>query len=252
MRSPRKRWRKVAVAALVVAGLAGLAVVALRAALDRVPGFYAAALALPAVEQAAAGEELERNIVAIHNEVRDRHRWSAVFTEAQVNGWLAADLPEKFPHMLPPDLHDPRVAFRPNQLQIACQYGRPSGTRVVSLTLEVQLGEEPNTLAVRIRGARAGWVPLPLRPLLDRVTEAVQFGELPIRWVQSAGDPVALITIADPDSGDGDAGVGDPRDGAPQFVLEHIEIRAGQLHLAGRAGAPDAAHPARASTGPDR
>lgn len=242
MRGPRERWRQVAVAALVVTALASLAVVVLRAALNRVPGFYAAALTLPAVEQTAAGEELERNIVAIHNEVRDRHRWSAVFTEAQVNGWLATDLPEKFPHILPPDLHDPRVAFTPNQLQIACQYDRPSGTRVVSLALEVQLGEEPNTLAVRIRGARAGWVPLPLRPLLDRITEAVQLNELPIRWVQSAGDPVALITIAD----------GDSREGASQFVLEHIEIRAGQLHLAGRAGGPDVAQPACASTGPER
>ncbi len=48
--------------------------------------------------------------------------WSAVFTDEQINGWLAADLPEKFPQLLPPEIQDPRVVFAPGQLQLACRY----------------------------------------------------------------------------------------------------------------------------------
>ena len=72
----------------------------LQSALHRVPDFYAQAIAMPAATQQAAGEALERNVLALHNEVRDGGQWSAVFTDEQINGWLAADLPEKFPHAL--------------------------------------------------------------------------------------------------------------------------------------------------------
>ena len=156
MPSKRKRWRTVAVAALVVCGIVGLGLVGLRSALHRVPDFYAEAIVIPAAAQEAAGETLERNVLALHNEVRDSRQWSAVFTDEQINGWLAADLPEKFPQVLPPELQDPRVAFVPGQLQIACRYADDTLTSVVSLTLEVRLAEEPNTLAVRICGAGRG------------------------------------------------------------------------------------------------
>ena len=229
MSSKRKRWRTAAVAALVVCGIVGLALVGFQSALHRVPEFYAEAIAIPVAEQEAAGETLERNVLALHNEVRDSDRWSAVFTDEQINGWLAADLPEKFPEVLPPEIRDPRVAFAPDQLQIACRYAGDAVTSVVSLTLEVRLAEEPNTLAVRICGARAGLVPLPLKEFLDRVTDSVRNGDLLVRWVQSAGDPVALITLAE----------SDPRDEDAHLVLEHIEIRAGEVHLAGRTVLPD-------------
>ena len=195
MPSKRKRWRNTAVAALVGCGIVGLALVGLRSALHRVPDFYAEAVAIPAAAQEAAGETLERNVLALHNEARDAGHWSAVFTDQQINGWLAADLPEKFPQFLPPEIQDPRVAFLPGQLQLACRYTGNQLTPIVSLTLDVRLADEPNTLAVRICGARAGLVPLPLKQFLDRVTESVRSGDLSVRWAQSDGDPVALVTF---------------------------------------------------------
>lgn len=229
MPGKRKRWRNILVAALVVCGLVGIALLGLQSALHRVPAFYAVAVAMPAADQEAAGESLERNVLALHNGARDAGEWSAVFTDQQINGWLAADLPEKFPQVLPPEVRDPRVALLPGQLQVACRYTDGQVTTVVSLILEVRLADEPNTLAVRVCGARAGLVPLPLKQLLDRVTESVQSGEVLVRWVQSDGDPVALVTL--------DAS--GPQDSAPHLVLEQIEIRAGEIHLTGRTGLPD-------------
>jgi hypothetical protein len=242
MATTRTRWRAFALAALVVGGIAGLTLVGLRFALHRVPDFYAQAIAIPAAEQEAAGETLERNVLALHNEVRDSGRWSAVFTDEQINGWLAADLPEKFPQVLPPEICDPRVAFVPGQMQIACRYAGDAINSIVSLTLEVRLADEPNTLAVRICGARAGLVPLPLKQLLDRVTESVRNGDLLVRWVQSAGDPVALITLS----------ASDPQGEEAHLVLEQIEIRAGEVHLAGRTVAPDDSHALPSAVAPRR
>jgi hypothetical protein len=229
MPSKRKRWRNAAVAALVGCGVVGLALAGLRSALQRVPDFYAEAVAMPAAAEEAAGETLERRVLALHNEVRDAGHWSAVFTDEQINGWLAADLPEKFPQLLPPEIEDPRIVFAPGQLQLAFRYTGSQLTTIVSLTLEVRLAEEPNTLAVRVRGARAGLVPLPLRQFLDHVTESVRRADLLLRWAQSDGDPVALVTFAESRPHDDDA----------QPLLERIEIRAGEIHLAGRTVPPD-------------
>ena len=130
---------------------------------------------------------------------------------------------------LPPEIQDPRVVFAPGQLQLACRYAGSQLTTIVSLTLEVRLAEEPNTLAVRICGARAGLVPLPLKQFLDHVTESVRRADLSLRWAQSDGDPVALVTFAE----------SRPQDDDAQLLLERIEIRAGEIHLAGRTVPPD-------------
>ncbi len=225
----RKRWRRLIVAALAVGALAAGAWWGWRSALHHVPRFYAVAVAVPSPQQKAAGQELARNVLALHNEVADSQQWSAVFTDQQINGWLAVDLPEKFPHLLPRQWHDPRVALLPDQIHVACRYQDGRLDTVVSLILEVRLAKEPNTLAVRIRGARAGAVPLPLRWLLDGVTESLQQGDLLVRWSQSDGDPVALVTLHQPA----------PQDDAPRPILERIEIRAGELRLAGRSVLPD-------------
>ena len=57
---------------------------------------------------------------------------------------------------------------------------------------------KPNVLALRIRSARAGWVPIPLRTFLDAIGQAVRRAGLRIEWRQADGDPVALISIPPP------------------------------------------------------
>jgi hypothetical protein len=220
----RKRWRNTAVAALIGVAIVGFALAGLRHALRSVPGFYAQAVAIPTAAQQEAGESLERNVLALHNEFHGTVAWSAVFTDDQINGWLAADLPEKFPQLLPPEIQDPRVAFWPNQMQLAGRFSSRQLTSIVSVSLEVRLADEPNTLAVRILGARAGLIPLPLKQFLDQITAAAQRIDLSLRWAQVDGDPVALITI-------GELG---PLDDGKRPLLEHVEVRDGELYLAGR------------------
>ncbi|MHB8970882.1 MAG: hypothetical protein ACYC3X_15305 [Pirellulaceae bacterium] len=213
-----------AVAALIGLALVGLVLVGLRTAVRSVPDFYAHAVAIPAAAQQEVGASLERNVLALHNESHGTAAWSAVFTDEQINGWLAADLPEKFPQLLPPEIQDPRVAFWPNQIQLAGNFSSRQLTSVVSVSLEVRLADEPNTLAVRILGARAGLVPLPLKQFVDEITAAAQRVDLPLQWAQVDGDPVALITLVDLS----------PLDDRQRPRLERVEVRAGELYLAGR------------------
>ena len=78
-----------------------------------VPDFYQQALEVNPQQQAAAGDELERQVLELHNEIQDAGRWQAVFDEDQINGWLASDLKEKFSDSLPAGVSAPRVAIAP-------------------------------------------------------------------------------------------------------------------------------------------
>ncbi len=220
----RKRWRLAA--GVVLSGLCLLACILVAAylALQRAPAFYEAAVATARADHEAAGKQFERNVLALHNDLQQSGHWTRVFTSQQINGWLAVDLPEKFPRLLPPTIHDPRVELTPGRMQVAFRFESPRLSAVVSLLLEVHLADEPNTLSVRIRNAQAGWIPIPLKDFLDQLSDAARQAELKLRWAQQDGDPVALITIL-PDEGDA---------GLTAFTLTGIEIRDGELALSGQ------------------
>ncbi len=93
---------------------------------------------------------------------------------------------------------------------------------------------EPNVIACRLRRARAGRLPLPLGQVLDTVTEAARRMDLPLRWAQTDGDPVALVTVF-PD-----------REDKQLTTLRTLELLDGEIYVAGttdqaeKAGAPGA------------
>jgi hypothetical protein len=190
------------------------------------PEFYQRALQMEPHEQQAAGEQLERNVLELHNSVRKPGRWEAVFTDEQLNGWLSRDLEVKFPQLLPVGVSAPRVALDSQQARIACRYETPKINTVVSLALEVHLTEEPNVVAIRVRKARAGALPLPLKSFLDRIAEVAMQSGLVLRWAQEDGDPVALFKIPS-----------EHEDYVTQGIfLEAVEIRDGEIYLSGRSG----------------
>jgi hypothetical protein len=210
---------------LVIAILAGAAATyGLWKATKQVPEFYHVALQKPPEKQKEAGKALEQQMLELHNEVRHTGRWEATFTDEQINGWLAADLPEKFPNALPRGVSEPRVAIQPEEALVACKYESPKITTIFSMGVEISLTDEPNVIAVRIRQARAGLMPIPLKQILDHATKYAHRSEVPLRWVEEDGDPVALVTV--------------PAE-RKEFIhrhirIESIELRDGMVHLAGR------------------
>lgn len=180
---------------LVLLALASVGTLGLYQASQQVPEFYAQALTIEPAKQAAAGDALEREALELNNQVRQEGQWVARFTAEQINGWLADDMPEKFPRMLPEGVSAPRVAIDEGLAQVACRYDQGGFSTVVVLGIEPYLTEEPNVVAVRIRHVRAGQIPIPLGKFIDEISERAARSGLPLTWSELEGDPVALVTV---------------------------------------------------------
>ena len=162
---------------------------------QHVPEAYCEALKGDPVEQREAGEQLERQITALQTATQQPGRWEALFTADEINGWLAEILPEKFSETLPESLSDPRVAIRPDKMMAFVRFREGGFSSVITLTVEPYV-PEPNVLALRFHGIRAGAVPWRLDEIVRGTTEAARQHDVDIEWRMVDGeDPVARIPI---------------------------------------------------------
>jgi hypothetical protein len=202
--------------------LVGASLLAVYRASQQVPEFYRQAIHADAQRQEAASQEMLRTATALVNDAQKEGVWEAEFTEEQINGWLAVDLVANHGQALPPEVRDPRLDIHPTGAKIGWRWSGEDLSTVFSL--DVQLGlTEPNKIALTIRGARAGTVPLPLGQVLDTVTNAAREMNLQLAWKKSGGHPVALVTVPAPDCEE-----------KKTIVVESIELREGALYLAGK------------------
>ncbi len=191
-------------------------------AATRVPPFYKEALKLHPEAQQVASDKLLETATALASNVRKEGRWQALFTAEQINGWMAVDLARNFPDALPPGVVDPRVDIRPEGVTVACRYLEGAVATVMSLDAEIYM-QEPNVLSVRLHNARAGAIPVPMGEILDVVQQAATDAEFELNWLQAEGDPVALVRFHPPRD-----------DEDTLYVLEALELRKGEIYVAGR------------------
>src|SRR5581483_1168786 len=89
-----------------------------------VPAFYRKALVAPAGASVEDGQQFERAALELHNQLHHSGRWEARLTQDEINGWLATDLPAKFPQALPSGVSEPRIAIEDGVLRVAVRYQR--------------------------------------------------------------------------------------------------------------------------------
>jgi hypothetical protein len=159
-----------------------------------VPAFYAEAVAVPYEAHQEASERLLENAAALASDVGKHGKWQAIFTSTQINGWLATELEKTFPGLLPDCIADPRVTVEADGVLFGCRYLKGKVETVVSLKAEPYISE-PNVLKVRLSHARAGAFPLPLGNILEGVARAAADAKVQLSWLQSDGDPVAVIRL---------------------------------------------------------
>lgn len=216
------------ISAIVAASLLLLAAVTLFVlwrASQVVPDFYAKMLDEKPAEQRQASDAMIQKSTLLASDVRKPGRWEALFTEQEINGWLAVDLKENHAATLPPGIADPRIVVEPGRLQIACRAQRGNIETVLSVTIEVYLAE-PGVLALRIRNARAGVLPLPLADVLDQIGELGDRRGFLIQWQQADGDPVALVHI-------------DPVvKGNKHVVIDTLELAEHEIYVSGTTEKP--------------
>ena len=211
---------------------------ALYLAMRHVPEFYRQALVPDVARDRKGSDELLESATAIVNSSKKPGPWYALVTEDQINGWLAVDLVQNHADLLPPSVVDPRVHIESGRATIACRYSYPGLSTVISVAFEIYLAE-PHVVALRIHAARAGSLPVPIKPIVDGVAQLAESLNLRVEWRQAHGDPVALLTLP-PAHGE-----------SALYRLDALQLRDREIYLAGRTEtAPNSESPSPADVAP--
>lgn len=121
------------------------------------PSYYRDMVRLPREKRAGRAKKFVAQSLQLRNDICNEPVWEAVFTDQEVNAWLAEDLVTSFADQLPPEVAEPRVLFEPNRITLAFQLrqggmqsvitvvARPRvpGGNTVELTLEKILRRNP-------------------------------------------------------------------------------------------------------------
>jgi hypothetical protein len=233
----RKASKIVAILAAVGVLTFGVSLFSIYEASRLVPEFYHEAISRDPIEQQEARDQFVVQATALASDLHRSGHWQSLFTADQINAWLALELATHYPDLLPDELRDPRISIRDREATIACRYESGGMAAVLSLTVDAYL-HEPNVLALRIRRARAGALPVPLAQVLDSISHAARELKLRLEWRKIQGDPVALITF---DKKGGEAFEG--------LNLEAVELREDELFVSGTNGAE---HPSESHEPPAR
>lgn len=218
----RNRWLLIALTVLAVVALAvGAGLFGIYHAAQEVPDFYAEAVAMAETYADRNSDDFTDRALALAGDVKKEGDWSSVFTDEQINGWLAVDLVEKHPNLLPQNFESPRVKIFDDHIRVGakCLIGGVSTIAWMDLEGRMTVDHE---LAVRFREIRAGSVPLPLSTIIDALTKAAEKFEVPLRWTTEDGDPIAII------------GLPTPEKKGQRYELQRFTLTAGKMFLAGR------------------
>jgi hypothetical protein len=161
------------------------------------PEFYTAAMKTDPQRSKALGSRLETSVLDLYNVAQIPTKWQGELSEEGINGWLATDLPDKFPELLPENVKDPRVNLAENRLTIAarCSYKDLEGMLVGDFDLFCT--DVPNQVAVRIGSIKFGLVPFPVTQFANLIGDALLDAGYRSTWTEMNGDPVLLIDVPD-------------------------------------------------------
>jgi hypothetical protein len=232
------RRRRVLLALLIV-GVAALAVVGVLGALIKVePAFYTAKPGDEFTDSLVASKVLTR-FGDLMQDVRLKPEWNGSFTAAELNAFLRENLQEDgwLAGVLPPELHDPRVAIEGDRVKVAGRIGSGIWSTVVSAEMRIWLvKDEINTVAVELVSMRAGALPAELQWFrsLDAIGEAVRDRNVDVAWYRHNGNLVGVFRLyAD-----------QPR---PPTHLRTVQVAEGRVSISGRStselGAPAGSSP---------
>jgi hypothetical protein len=219
--------RKLRIAAVSLAATAAVVVFALWAvyrAAQQVRPFYQQALELDPAALERGKEELESRATALYSDARQAGTWRALFTDEQINGWLALQLADRSTGRtgeLTRAMREPRIAIAPNLLTLGFTTTQGGVDTVVSVDGSVFLTDEGD-VAVRLMKVQAGTLPLPMALVADQIAAGCRQLSLPVLWTHDDGRPVAIIRIRNVDDSH-----------SWRLTLDSIELNEGELYVAG-------------------
>ena len=177
----------------------------------------------------AEAKSFVKQSLQLRNDIANEPTWEAVFTDGEVNAWLAEDLVTHFADQLPPEVHEPRVMFEADRVTLAFGLDQGPVRSVIWVVARPHVPEE-NVVSLTLEKIRAGALPVPPDRIIKTLTEQARKNGLDITWSKDGDLPVATVRYrADRSHND--------------VVLERIRIREGQIQLTGRSNRATAAAP---------
>src|SRR6516165_8021186 len=184
------------------------------------PSYYRAIVSLSHEQREIKAKHFVAQSLQLRNDICNEHSWEAVFSDQEVNAWLAEDLVTHFADQLPPEVHDPRVLFEMNRVILAFQLEKGGIQSVISVVARPRV-PEGNTVELTLEKIRAGILPVPADNVLDRIIEYARCQGIDVEWARKDGYPVVVMRYT-------------PNDEREDVELEEVQIRDGQIRLAGR------------------
>jgi hypothetical protein len=184
------------------------------------PSYYRAMVRLSRAQRAGRAKKFVAQSLQLRNDICNEPSWEAVFTDQEVNAWLAEDLVTHFADQLPPEVNDPRVMFELNRITFAFQVTQAGLHSVITVVARPRV-PEGNTVELTLEKIRAGILPVPADHILDRIVEYARSHGIDVEWTRKGGHPVVLMRYT-------------PHVEREDVQLEEVQINDGQIRLAGR------------------
>lgn len=216
MRKSSKRLLVVGLSLLVaLAALPGLAWLSL----THKPAFYKVMVRLPKEEREQEAKEFVAQSLQLRNDICNEPTWEAIFTDQQVNAWLAEDLVTHFADQLPPEVHEPRVMFEMDRVTLAFELDQGPVRSVIWVVARAEI-PEGNVLELTLEKIRAGVLPIPPDKVLDRLAMHSRDHGIDVTWKRDGQFPVVTVRYQSPK-------------GRDEVKLERLQIRKGEIRLTG-------------------
>ena len=212
-----RRWKHILLGSVL--GVLGLGVVVVWL-LGYEPPYYRQALEADPGQQSQASQQMVAQALQLTNQVKYDPHWEALFTQEQINGYLAVELPQNHPEMLPPEVKQPRVWITSQGVYVFFRYRTGALNTVIHILVDAYVTED-HQVALHLRQVRAGMVPLPMSEVVELISQQASRLDVSLRWAQKDGRPVALIQIP-------------PLRGNRRVVVDSIQLERGQVLIRGR------------------
>jgi hypothetical protein len=184
------------------------------------PSYYRAMVLQSREQRAGKARKFVAQSLQLRNDICNEPNWEAVFTDQEVNAWLAEDLVTHFADQLPPEINEPRVLFELDRITLAFQLRQRGLQSVITVVARPRV-PEGNTVELTLEKIRAGILPVPADNVIDRIIEYARGHGIDVQWRRKDGYPVVLLRYT-------------PNFEREDVCLEELQIRDGQIRLAGR------------------
>ena len=182
------------VGGVIVLAVLTLGPLALWASLRYQPAVYVKMAQTPGKEREQSAQQFVASGLQLRNDIENEPEWEAVFTDKEVNAWLAEDLMKDFAREVPPQVQEPRVAFETGLVTLAFQFHQGPMKAVVWVVAEAEV-PEPNTLELSLLKIRAGALPVPADEVLENLVQFARQRGADVKWARVDGVP--RITMKD-------------------------------------------------------